>query len=170
VKQRIPLTKAAAFTLVELLVVIAIIGILVSMLLPAVQSAREAARKMQCSNNLKQIGLALHNFHAANGRFPKGSLYDAPDGTTGTYTISWWVAVLPYIEQSAMYDKFDIKGTTKERPTPIPAGATTTTWMRSPTSNSRSCFALQQRSLRTVARGTPRRKRRKPTTSAFLVR
>lgn len=101
-----------AFTLVELLVVIAIIGVLVSMLLPAVQSAREAARRMQCSNNLKQIGLALQNFHAANERFPQGTLSSAPDGSTGTYTHSWWVQVIPYIEQVQMYEKFDQNGST----------------------------------------------------------
>jgi prepilin-type N-terminal cleavage/methylation domain-containing protein/prepilin-type processing-associated H-X9-DG protein len=93
------LSKREGFTLVELLVVIAIIGILIALLLPAVQSARESARRSQCTNNLKQIGLGFHNFHNANGKLP--SAYSA---TTG---LSWHVNILPYIEQEARYEKFD---------------------------------------------------------------
>lgn len=93
------------FTLVELLVVIAIIGILVGLLLPAVQAAREAARRMSCSNNLKQIGLALHNYHDTNNKFPAGQYYCRRDITcTGARSTwlqgwSWTASILPYIEQ-----------------------------------------------------------------------
>ncbi len=88
-----------AFTLVELLVVIAIIGILISMLLPAIQAAREAARRMQCSNNLKQVGLALHNYETAHKKFPVGSWQ--------SNFISPLVAILPYLEQQNNYLQWD---------------------------------------------------------------
>ena len=92
-----------AFTLVELLVVIAIIGILIALLLPAVQAAREAARRSQCSNNLKQIGLALHNYADVNRRFPLGNSHFTFewDGTTPSPHRhgSVFVALLPYMEQ-----------------------------------------------------------------------
>ncbi|MBA2113474.1 DUF1559 domain-containing protein [Bremerella alba] len=90
----------AAFTLVELLVVIAIIGVLIALLLPAVQQAREAARRMQCSNNLKQLGLALHNYHDTNGAFPMVSYVDNTNRPA-----SWLVRIWPFIEQSAAYDQ-----------------------------------------------------------------
>ncbi|HTN73614.1 MAG TPA: DUF1559 domain-containing protein, partial [Pirellulaceae bacterium] len=97
------------FTLVELLVVIAIIGILVSLLLPAVQSAREAARRMQCQNNIKQLGLALHNYHGAMDCFPPGvnSLAGEDPGTTTNFQRNWVISILPYIEQQALYDSFN---------------------------------------------------------------
>lgn len=93
-------SRRAAFTLVELLVVIAIIGILVSLLLPAVQSAREAARRMQCSNNLKQLGLALHNYESAYKRFPAGrnELRHSPHS-----------ALLPFIEQTNLGQRIDFR-------------------------------------------------------------
>jgi len=95
-----------AFTLVELLVVIAIIGVLVALLLPAVQAAREAARRSQCSNNLKQIGLAVLNHDAAKGRFPAGST--AASTTIDSINSSQWtVDLLPYAEQAQLFALWD---------------------------------------------------------------
>lgn len=96
------------FTLVELLVVIAIIGILVGLLLPAVQAAREAARRMSCSNNAKQLGLAVHNFESAFKRLPASGQCDSTGGAATVYMIhSTPTLLLPYIEQTAVYNLFD---------------------------------------------------------------
>ena len=102
----LPVPRAAgcsmrAFTLVELLVVIAIIGILLGLLLPAVQASREAGRRAQCKNNLKQFGVAINNFAAAHGRFPP-SMY-------GSSKWSPHSLILPYLEQQAVYDRIDFK-------------------------------------------------------------
>ena len=126
-------TKATAggFTLIELLVVIAIIAVLIALLLPAVQAAREAARRIQCVNNLKQIGIALHNYHDQNGMFP-------PGGITGDVTIhgvgrsnlvSWRALILPQMEESPLYNAINFSqqwgsGADRDRP-----GAGYTIWL-----------------------------------------
>ncbi|UUO07525.1 DUF1559 domain-containing protein [Blastopirellula sp. J2-11] len=101
------------FTLVELLVVIAIIGVLIALLLPAVQQAREAARRLQCRNNKKQIGLALHNYHDTHGVFPSGNLtletnYPPKSSSDPAGTMApWTVLILPYLEQGNLHSQFD---------------------------------------------------------------
>ena len=102
------------FTLVELLVVIAIISILVSLLLPAVQNARESARRTQCKNNLKQIGLALHEYHETFSSFPIGAMWGpTPDGNLIDPEVrgaSFFVAILPWLDQKNLYNKLDRDG------------------------------------------------------------
>src|SRR6516225_5762944 len=106
--------RRSGFTLIELLVVIAIIGVLIGLLLPAVQAAREAARRVQCVNNLKQIGLAVHNYESVNGCFPPGYL-SAPgigfrDTNTGDWGPGWgWLTVLlSGVEQGNIYNSINI--------------------------------------------------------------
>ncbi len=133
---RISPKRHPGFTLIELLVVIAIIAILIALLLPAVQAAREAARRSQCRNNLKQIGLALHNYHERSLVFPPGAVIllgqsaaGAGDGTlnsssTGGYDMiwrasngdrcqSWMLQILPFMDQSAIYDKWNFNADVK---------------------------------------------------------
>lgn len=100
--------KSSGFTLIELLVVIAIIAILISLLLPAVQQAREAARRSTCKNNLKQIGLALHNYHDTYGMFPLGGTGDRDNAPR----VSWHVRILPNVDQAGLYNQIDMSGAT----------------------------------------------------------
>lgn len=102
--------RRAGFTLVELLVVIAIIAILVALMLPAIQAAREAARRMQCSNNLKQMGLAMHSYHDVHECFPPGKInVDAAfyPGRHAHYGTNWAIALLPYLELQNLYEDYN---------------------------------------------------------------
>ncbi len=115
-------TSAArrGFTLVELLVVIAIIGVLVALLLPAVQSAREAARRMQCANNLKQIGIGVHNHHDVTGYLPPTHT----GGTSGNHKYgTWTIHLLPFIEQQTLYQQFDLSVQFDVAPNPAAAAS-----------------------------------------------
>ncbi|MDR2706343.1 MAG: DUF1559 domain-containing protein [Planctomycetaceae bacterium] len=102
-------SRRNGFTLVELLVVIAIIGVLIAMLLPAVQAAREAARRMQCTNNLKQLGIAAHNYHDTFSSFPPGCIQPGKVNTPKNTDcqISWVAFLLPFIEAGTVYEKIN---------------------------------------------------------------
>ena len=96
------------FTLIELLVVIAIIAVLIALLLPAVQQAREAARRTQCKNNLKQLGLAIHNYHDTVGTFPIEAIHTfQPQGTAAARNYTWLTFLLPYFEQAPLYNQIN---------------------------------------------------------------
>lgn len=113
--------RRRGFTLIELLVVIAIIAVLIALLLPAVQQAREAARRSQCKNNLKQIGLALHNYHDVFNQFPSAQGNTGPNSGGGEmWGHSQWVSLLPYADQAPMYNQWNFsandEGWTGNRP------------------------------------------------------
>jgi len=110
------MSRRQGFTLIELLVVIAIIATLVAILLPAVQQAREAARRSSCKNNMKQIGLALHNYHDTYNTFPPAAVHvgtppnisaNCADGRSTSWGTTWVISILPFMEQPALYDRYD---------------------------------------------------------------
>ena len=108
------MSRRKGFTLIELLVVIAIIAVLIALLLPAVQQAREAARRSQCKNNLKQIGLAMHNYHDSLLRFPAGGCgggFPYTNGGGDSWMHTQWVSILPYIDQAPLYNTLNFSPT-----------------------------------------------------------
>jgi prepilin-type N-terminal cleavage/methylation domain-containing protein len=137
-----PHWPARGFTLVELLVVIAIIGILVAMLLPAVQSARESARLIQCANNLKQIATALHSYHTAHEIFPPSVQYTAGEdpGATDNFGPNWVILILPHLEQDNLHSAFDLTKPISHADNRTPRGTQIPIMMCPSDSNNRTPF------------------------------
>ena len=144
-----------AFTLVELLVVIAIIGILVALLLPAVQAAREAGRRSSCSNNLKQIGLAIHNYaDKFKEAIPYNSDHAGTGGVNQNRSFSWMYAQLPYIEQGNLYDKFNKNVDNFDTGNPLVPGGVPNSILRAAVIPGYTCPSNSQNPLRTNQNGT----------------
>jgi prepilin-type N-terminal cleavage/methylation domain-containing protein len=143
------------FTLIELLVVIAIIGLLIALLLPAVQQAREAARRSQCRNNLKQIALALHNYESTHGVFPGGSMYVVVGTDTISNASAWGRSILPFIDQSALANQLD----PSQSPflgTNLNLIATSVPVYRCPSTNAPAKTIVEWSSATTTANGNPK--------------
>jgi len=125
-----PRRRPYGFTLVELLVVIAIIGVLVALLLPAIQAAREAARRAQCQSNIKQLGLALLNYHSSRNVFPASITFPVGSGIpwnpslSTTHGPNWVIEILPFIEQQALYKEFDLSKPINNSANLVPRGRT----------------------------------------------
>jgi prepilin-type N-terminal cleavage/methylation domain-containing protein len=122
------MTRRPAFTLIEVLVVIAIIAILIGLLLPAVQKVRDAANRTQCMNNLRQLGLALHNFHEANQAFPASGWTKAGPGNPQGKYVGWRPLTLPYIEQENLQKLYDFNVNWWEGTNPTAAGVPVKTY------------------------------------------
>src|SRR5271163_379855 len=105
--RRCDMRRRSGFTLIELLVVIAIIAVLIALLLPAVQAAREAARRAQCTNNLKQLGLAVHNYVSQNNVLPLKTMWPNNEAVSWGWSYGWPLALLPNIEQTTMFNAFN---------------------------------------------------------------
>ncbi len=126
---RISDRQRSGFTLIELLVVIAVIAVLVALLLPAVQQAREAARKTQCKNNMRQLGLALHGFHDTFGAFPASGWTTAGTGNPSGKYVGWRPLILPFIEQANLKQLYDFNVNWWEGTNPTAAGVTVPTFL-----------------------------------------
>lgn len=138
--------RSRGFTLIELLVVIAIIAILIALLLPAVQQAREAARRTECKNNLKQLGIALHNYHDVHSQFPSGWIgveNGVPSAHEGLNGAGWGTMLLPYIDQSPLYNQFEASYAI-EAPINDPFRLTTLTMFRCPSDPQPDRFEIEE--------------------------
>ncbi len=149
--------SGSAFTLIELLVVIAIIAVLISLLLPAVQSAREAARRAQCVNNLKQLGLAVHNYESANSSLPTGRIYgprpgqsanDFPYIFAGAQNTTWFMLMMPFIEQGNLANSLNFSLGAEGPTTPLPVGFFANSTVSTTKISSFQCPSDQPRTFR----------------------